>query len=472
MGRLLAAGIGIRVVAALVLVLGPWTNTPEELVGWDVERFQAIADIDGRPWVDAEVEYPPGSVAVIDALARPGVVGTHRVLVLASLAVDLAVAAAVGALGGRRAATAYLILGLPLVPMGLLRFDLWAAMAAVLGLAALRQRRPAAFALFTVAGALIKVWPALLVAGAAALGRWRAVGAAVGLGAVAGVAWLGWTGWSTDAVEQVLSMRGATGWHAESVAGSIEALRTGAEPTLQQNAYRLGTLDERVVLAGRALTVAVVGLAVGLGLRATRRLPESAPAPTAEADTAPADATGAEITTPETTTPADPITSEITTAAVDAGSDADLEVVALVLVAAVAALIVTSPLLSPQFLLWLTPWAALAPRRPAWTFRTVDPGTPLAGPWPLVWVCTFLATALTGGVLTAFGPSGVAEQQAAILLLVRDAALVAAVLVALVGLARSGRPEDALGHGGPGPRPAGADAQVGHVADEAGGLAD
>ena len=55
----------------------------------------------------AEVEYPPGSVCRDRGLlARPDVVGTHRVLVLASLAVDLAVAAAVGAArgatGGRR----------------------------------------------------------------------------------------------------------------------------------------------------------------------------------------------------------------------------------------------------------------------------------------------------------------------------------------------------------------------------------
>ncbi len=439
MGRLLAVGIGVRVVAALVLLVGPWTNSPDELAGWDVERFQAIADIEGQPWVDAEVEYPPGSVALIEGLARSGVVGTHRVVVLASLAVDLAAAAAVGALGGRRAAAAYLTLGLPLVPMGLLRFDLWAVLAALLGLAALRQRRPAAFALFTVAGALIKVWPALLVAGAAALGRWRAAGAAVGLGIVAGAAWLGWTGWSLDALEQVLSMRGATGWHAESVAGSIEALRTGAEPTLQQNAYRLGTLDERVVLAGRALTLVVIGLAVLLALRAWRR---HHPSP----DVGPATPERAAVT--------------------------ELEVVALVLVAAVAALLVTSPLLSPQFLLWLTPWAALAPGRPAWTIRALDAGSSAAGPWPLIQMGTLAATALTGGVLLAFGPSGVAEQQAALLLLTRDGALIAVIVVALVALARSGRPEDALGQGGPGPGPAGADPEVGHVADESSGLTD
>lgn len=486
MGRLIAVGIGIRVVAALVLVVGPWTNSADELTGWDVERFQAIAEIDGRPWVDAEVEYPPGSVVAIEALARSGVVGTHRALVLASLAVDVAAAAAVGALGGRRAAAAYLTLGLPLVPMGLLRFDLWAVLAAVLGLAALRQRRPAAFALFAVAGALIKVWPALLVAGAAAVGRWRAAAAAIGLGATAGVVWLGWTGWSLDALDQVLSMRGATGWHAESVAGSIEALRTGEEPTLQQNAYRLGILDERVVLAGRALTLAVIGAAVALALRVTRsRVPEAGgPGRPDRAEIVPQDAV------PEGAGPEDAVPEvEPGRGGPDPTAD-ETHVVALVLVAAVAALIVTSPLLSPQFLLWLTPWAALAARGPAWTPRLVDPGTALAGPWPLVWVGTFAATALTGAVLTIYGPAGVAGPQAASLLLARDGALAATLVAALVALASaprsphgapagtpggspsSGRAEDALRHGGPGPGPAGTDAQISDVADEAGGLAD
>ena len=72
-----------------------------------------------------------------------------------------------------------------------------------------------------------------------------------------------------------------------------------AEPTLQQNAYRLGTLDERVVLAGRALTVALIGVAVLLGLRATRRHTTTAPAaPQLDADVdaaAPVDATEPDV---------------------------------------------------------------------------------------------------------------------------------------------------------------------------------
>ncbi|MEL7155702.1 MAG: hypothetical protein AAFN30_03780 [Actinomycetota bacterium] len=421
MQRLILAAIGLRVLAALVLVVGPWTNSPAELEGWDVERFQAISEVEGRPWVDEPVEYPPGSVVAIEAVARSGVVGTHRVLTLASLLVDLAVAFAVGGLGGRRAAAAYLVLGLPLVPMGLLRFDLWAALAAVLAAAALRQRRPGGFALFAAAGALIKVWPALIVAAAVATRRFRAAGAATVAMAAAGIAWLGWAGWSLDPVDQVLSLRGATGWHLESIPGSIVALATGADPVLEQNAYRIGTLDERLVVAGRAVTVAVVVAATALALARRRGGP----------------------TTDDDETP----------------------VVALVMVAAVGALVVTSPLLSPQFLLWLTPWVALIPHRPS-----TDRGAGPIARWPTLWLLTFAATATTGVVLTVYGPPRLAEPTPALLLLGRDGLLVGIVLVALVGLARSGRAEGSLGQGGAAPGPTGAEPEVDQVADEAGPL--
>ena len=97
--------VAVRVAAAAVLVAGPWTNEPSELAGWDVACFQQLADEPGRPYADHEVEYPPGSVVLIEALAGGGVVRTHRLLVTLSLAVDLGVAALVQRLGGDRAAT-------------------------------------------------------------------------------------------------------------------------------------------------------------------------------------------------------------------------------------------------------------------------------------------------------------------------------------------------------------------------------
>ena len=472
--RALVASVAVRVVAALVLVLGPWTDEPRELAGWDVERFQAIADLDGQPWVDEPVEYPPGSVVLVESLNRGGVVGTHRLLVLVSLAVDLAVAFAVGSLGGRRAAVAYLVLGLPLVPMGLLRFDLWAAAAAIGAVAALAQRRPAAFALFATAGAMVKIWPAAVIVAAVAVGRWRSAALAVACSAITGLAWLGWAGWTVDPVTQVVSMRDATGWHLESIGGSITALITDDEPQLQQNAFRIGTLDGRLVLAGRVGTVVATLVAVALALR---RPEEGRPA-------AASDVAGGQ---------------SLDDRALDHRAPdrrVDVAVVALVMIVAVGTLIVTSPLLSPQFLLWLTPWLALAP-------GSVAP-TPGGGSdreaslrsqraeWPRVWWLGFAATALTGITLAVYSPSGLAEPQPALLLLGRDALLVLTVGAALVSLTQhrawdlsplvlaptpaarpgSGGTEDPLGAGGASPGPAGPDSKVDEVPEEADPLAD
>ena len=94
-------------------------------------------------------------------------------------------------------------------------------------------------------------------------------------------------------------------------------------------------------------------------------------------------------------------------------------VLGTVMTGGVAALIVTSPLLSPQFLLWLTPWAALV---------TVDgaeaadgSGRRVAAPV----VLTGAATVVTGLVLALFGPPDLAHPVAAATLAVRNGLLLA-----------------------------------------------
>ncbi len=409
---LVILAVAVRVVAAAVLVAGPWTNQASELAGWDVARFQQMADEPGRPYADHEVEYPPGSVVLIESLAGGGVVPTHRLLVTLSLAVDLGVAALVRRLGGDRAAGAYLLLGLPLVPMGLLRFDLWAALAAVgaVAVASSPATRPGsltpragtgggrseigppgplpatltadlAVGTLVAAGALVKVWPALLVAALWAGGRGRAAAASLAAMAAAGVVWLAWAGAGLDPVRQVLSLRGATGWHLESIPGSLVALFGSSRPELQLDAFRIGHLDSRLVLAGRVIALAVVA-ALAVGVRRSRR-------------TAPTDPGHRAVAGP-----------------------------ALVMLGATATLIVTAPLLSPQFLLWLTPWAALQVAGPA-----AGDARSREGPRRLV-ALTAVATTVTGATLTVFGPPDVGRPLPALLLLGRDAAL-----VALIGLA-------------------------------------
>ncbi len=392
------AAVAVRVVAVVVLVFGPWTDEPTELAGWDAERFQEIAERDGAGWVDQPIEYPPGSVVVFDAVAGSDVVDTNRAIVVLSAAVEAATVVLLWRSVAPSAAKAFLILGLPLVPMGLLRLDmlvtgLATAAAVALLAAATKHDDPAqttgaggesavrvngalgaaSFAFLVMAGAMVKIWPALLVAAALSGKRWQAAAAAVGVCAVAGLGWLAIVGAGLDPVDQVLSLRGATGWHVESVPGALIALFGDADPRLELNAFRIGTLDRSLVTVGRIVAVGLIGSLVVAGARTGRK---SAPHRN----------------------------------------------LALVMLGSAAALIVTAPLLSPQFLLWLTPWGALLVNADS-DHQNTSGRSPLDGDQPVLWLLG-IAVVMTGFTLTVFGPAGVAGPVPAALLTVRNLALV------------------------------------------------
>lgn len=403
-----ALSIVVRVAIVAFLAFGPVTDEPAELAGWDAERFQEIADRTGQAWVDEPVEYPPGSVVVLDAVAGSDVVDTHRRLVILGLVVDLATAAALARWAGRRVAGAYLILGLALVPLGYQRLDTIvtgvAVAAALVGGLATTRPRPDLHpgprrltglsadlgpATLIAVGALIKVWPLVLVVGAVAAGRIRLAVAAVIATTAGGVAWLLALRHGLDPVDQVLSLRGATGWHVESLPGAVVAA-LGDEPArLELNAYRIGDLRPALVSGGRVVAVAVMGALAGLGWLATVRNSTGGPGPSSR--------------------------------------------FAIATLGATAALLVTAPLLSPQFLIWTTPWAALL-------MAGDDPGpvapgrSPLARPTVLV---TGAASLLTGAVLTGFGPAGLTSLIPALALTTRNLALITLVGLCLAALAQA-----------------------------------
>ena len=314
--------VALRVVAAVVLVAGPWADEPSELAGWDVERFHQIAQEPGRPWVDHKVEYPPAAVAIIEVVDQKRIVDSHRVLVAASLIVDIGIGWLIGTVWGRKPRAVYFLVGVPLIPMGLLRLDLWSAGAAVGAVALWHQSRssprwfigPLGFSVVTTVAAMIKVWPALLVAAVLTdPRRGRAYSAAtVVAGGLAGAAWMIYGHMSLDPLIQVISLRGATGWHVESVAGSILGIIGHDEARLELNAYRIGTINPLVAGVGRILALGAIGVLTWLGRRAA-----------------------------------------------NVGSIRTTVIVGLTMAGSVSALLVTSPLLSPQFLLWLVPWVAI-----------------------------------------------------------------------------------------------------------------
>ena len=372
-------------------MVGPWVDEATELAGWDIERFLAIARDGGRAWRDAAVEYPPGSVIVFELLDRlspsgaVGLVTAHRVLVLIALSADLAVAWLLHR-RDRRAGLTYLLLGLPLVPMGLLRLDIVAALPAVAAVLLVTRPSPCpepvnepsrltAAGALVAAGAMIKLWPALLIPALWSGRRERAAAAGIVAGALTTVWWLFWAGAGLDPIRQVVDLRGATGWQLESVGGVLTTLADAAGlrtlgpeegVRLELNAFRIGTLIPWLVTVGRAVAVAAMA---ALAWRARR-----------------------------------------------VASGPDLSVIAAVMLGCVAALVVTSPLLSPQFLLWLTPWAALL---------MADGHRQPASRLPAPVLLTAGATVLTGVALTIFGPPDLADPAAAAMLAVRNGLLIA-----------------------------------------------
>ena len=322
-------------------------------------------------------------MALIEVLAQNDVVGTQRLLVALSLAIDLGLALALERLVRKDTGLAYLLLGLVMVPAGLMRFDIWAGALAALGLIGLARERTALAATGTAIGAAIKVFPGLLLPVAIAARRWKEAAAATLASTVLGAGWLSYGG--TEAVEQVLSLRGVTGWHLESVPGSLIALVTSEAPRFEADAWRIGTLSDPLVLGGRTLTVIAVmalGWVVWNGPPTLNRL-------------------------------------------------------AAMLLGSTAALLVTAPLLSPQFVLWLTPAAAML-----WASPSRQP----------VWL-TAAAACLTG-LIGFVGPENLGHPAAASVLLVRDAVLVALV-VSCWRLCRAIHP---MGADSTGPRAAGAEA--------------
>ncbi len=389
--------IVIRLLAIGILLVGPWTDDPTELSGWDAERFQEIADRDGAAWVDQPIEYPPGSVLVFDLVAGDDVVGTNRAIIVVAAVAEVTGTALIWRSVGSRAAKAFTILGLPLVPMGYLRLDLLvtviAAAAAIALFSTFGDRATATgrrvghglFAALVVIGAMIKIWPALLIVGAVGVNRRLAASGAAALGAVAGVAWLGALGAGLDPLDQILSLRGATGWHLESLPGSLIALGGDADPRLELNAFRIGTLNNTAVTVGRGIAItAMAWLAISAA-----RSPSDAGTP--------------------------------------------VERFALVMLGSVAVLIVTAPLLSPQFLLWLTPWGALL---------AADRARARLSP-PLALLAAALL--LTGFTLTAFGPANLAGTIPAALISIRNLALLALPVACLRAL--NAGPKLAVGRG-------------------------
>ncbi|WP_106410151.1 glycosyltransferase 87 family protein [Pseudofrankia sp. EUN1h] len=160
--------------------------------GWG----EAFVHSHGLPVADETWQYPPGAVLVfaVPALVHAVVGLSYRVgFPLFMVAIDAAVTAALARAGGRPGlpgpgARIWLVGTLLLGPVTLARFDLVPAACVVAGLLALGAGRPGRTGFAAMVGTLVKAWPAFLLVAvgrpsARALAR-MAVGAAVAVAAV------------------------------------------------------------------------------------------------------------------------------------------------------------------------------------------------------------------------------------------------------------------------------------------------
>jgi hypothetical protein len=274
----------------------------------DFDRYYEIGSHPGRPYVDYQVEHPIGTLLIFKALAR--LPGGRPAFGLGIVVLDLiADAIIVGALiwGWGIAAAAFCAAAIvPVLGLFFNRVDAWSTAAAILAVAAWRRDRPATLGSALAIGALFKLWP--LVLATLMIAPWRgqrsirALGAFVAAAAVfgGGALWLA----GSKGVLEVLTFRGATGWQIESLIGSLVHLVDAHTMRVESGSWRIGAMSGT---ASIAMFLAAAPICVWSSWRGAR-----------------------------------------------------LDRVGTGWLAAVATLLALSALLSPQYVIWLAPAAAIA----------------------------------------------------------------------------------------------------------------
>jgi hypothetical protein len=269
-----------------------------------VARFTEIAATEGRPYRDFPVEYPPVSLGAIELVAGTNGNQTGANLVWFMALCDLVTVAALAFGWGRRAAVFYLLLTVPLLGSLLTTIDLISVALAVGAVALMVRGRERLGGVALAAAILAKVWPLALLPMMVLQRKRRALVWSVAALTLGTLVWVWWGGPSGPL--QVATQRHTPGWEYESVIGSVVwALGRGGFVTINAST-RLGVAPgwAKALLLGAA----IAGIAA-VWYRASRREPRE---------------------------------------------------IGLPAVAAVSILMLSAPLLSPPYMIWLAPWAAIA----------------------------------------------------------------------------------------------------------------
>ena len=244
------------------------------------------------------------SLAAIELVAGGDANETGVRLVWLMVLCDALTAAALALGWGRRASVAYLVLTVPLLGFLYTTIDLLPVALSTASVALVVRGRERAGGLAMAAAVLAKVWPIAVVPLFVVQRKVRALGWTAG-GLVVGVAW--WVVWGGMAGPiQVATQRHTPGWEYESTVGSLLWAFTGSEIRSVNDSSRLGVAPgwAKALL----LAAAVAGIVAVWRRAAAQRSPE----------------------------------------------------VGFPALAAVSILLLSAPLLSHPFVIWLAPWAAIA----------------------------------------------------------------------------------------------------------------
>jgi hypothetical protein len=370
----LVGGLILVRVIAIVVLLKTGVAHEHSVLGGDARRYAEYFH-GGTPYRDFPVEYPPLTLGLAWLVHRPSLLTSIALLAVSQLIIELLVGVVLWRTWGRRAGITYLVLGTPMVffPFPYVRIDLLSVLLAVGGTALARRRHQVAGGAVLAAAVFAKVWPVVLAPAMLVRRQWRGlVGWAV-TGLVGLVAWMVWAG--TSGLEQVATFRGATGWQIESFPGIVIHMIDPSSSRVEQGAWRTA-----VGVPGWSKVVMVLAVVTVLVLAWTW-------------------------------------------SARAAASWRELALDAYAPVAVVVAMLVFAPILSPQYVLWFVPFAAIA----------------TAAGDRLVGALTLAVTVLTTFILSSIHAQTEGALWATVPILVRNTLLVVLGVVVLLRLRRSAR---------------------------------
>jgi hypothetical protein len=313
---LFAVLVGVRVVSIVVL-LGSGVEHDGSILGGDGRRYQEITEGWGTPYQDFEVEYPPGALVFIEMITTDDTLETIARLAVSQLVLELVVAALLAWAWSRRTALYYMVLGTPIIffPFAYARLDLLTVALGVAGVALLRKGYDRFAGAILGLSVFVKLWPVALAPLVLVERRWRAVGALVTTGLLGLAVWV--TLFGTQGFSQVATFRGADGWQIESIPGIVGHMLDPTATQVEQGAWRTGAdMPAWARLALTAASTVTIGWCWWL---ADRTLPGG-----------------------------------------DATHRSDEARYALAPLGSVLALLVFAPIISPQYILWFLPFAAIA----------------------------------------------------------------------------------------------------------------